>query len=118
MARSIHVLCCLLSMMLVLGFVLGPICIGLGFYFDRQFYRNPIFPFLAAWSLAYVLDQMVFEYYARRTDLSYENVDVYVEKILERTSGYYLSPAKVYEYDRKRYKERLIAVIESRGKNK
>ncbi|MDO4756008.1 MAG: hypothetical protein Q4A54_06665 [Parabacteroides sp.] len=58
---------------------------------------------------------MVFEYYARKADLSYENLDVYVEKILERTSGYYLSTAKVYEYDRKRYKERMVAVTESRG---
>lgn len=115
MERAIHVLRCLLSMILLLSFVLGPLCIGVGFYFDSQFYRNPLFAPLVSLSLALPFDKVVIEYYSHKADLSYDNVDEYVEKILERTTGYYLSPAKVYEYDRKIYRKKLIAIIEQRG---
>lgn len=115
MQRGIHVLRCLLSMIVSLSFVLGPLCIGVGFYFDSQFNRNPLFALLIGLTLALPFDKAIVEYYSRKADLSYENVDEYVEKILERTTGYYLSPAKVYEYDRNNYKKKLIAIIEQRG---
>lgn len=106
----------IMSLVVVLGALVGPILIAWGFYFFEGFHHSFWFAFLVALSLAFPFDYVVCEYYARKSDLSEENVDEYVEKILERTTGYYLSPHFIYEYDRKSRREKLMRIIDEKKK--